>query len=220
MLEPAAWAPDLLDLAFGLASRPTIWKARFWERLPHPDTSEVEHGPEADVTLEADGDWFYAVEVKWLGDIPPNHGRSRQKTQLEMRAASVARASSRPERRGVILIAPQQSRDPPARTTASTDATFPPTGTAIGETFREKTAAGPTSVAFLSEGDAEACSSATPTPPRPCATTRDGSQPGAAVGRRARPVWFQVGTKSETNRGGRRGRRSGNAEENWLPGLS
>ena len=63
------WAGDLLNLAFGQMKRPSNWTVRFWARLSHPETGVTGHGPEADLTLEADGDWFFAIEAKWRNDI-------------------------------------------------------------------------------------------------------------------------------------------------------
>ncbi len=110
----------MLDVAFGAAQRPTRWRAEFWTRLPHPDTGIAEHGPEADVTLAGDDGSFYAVEAKWLSDIPPTQGRSQRITQLEMRTASVRARCADPSRRGVLVVAPGPARYPHANRLTST----------------------------------------------------------------------------------------------------
>jgi hypothetical protein len=75
----------------------------------------TEHGPEADVTFEAEGGWFYAIEAKWLSDLPAGQGQKGTATQLEMRSRSLAHGSSIAERRGVVLVVPSPARYPHAR---------------------------------------------------------------------------------------------------------
>ena len=114
------WIGELLGQSFGPANRPTAWARHYWKRLPHPDTGVTEHGPEADVTLEAEGGWFYAIEAKWLSDLPASQGQKGTVTQLEMRSGSVVHRSSIPDRRGVLLVVPGPARYPHATNATST----------------------------------------------------------------------------------------------------
>jgi hypothetical protein len=82
------------------------WTHRLWHRLPHPDTGHEATGPEADVLSEAPGGWCYAFEAKWLADLSDRQGRGRDRTQLEMRSASVVARGGLMNRRGSIVIVP------------------------------------------------------------------------------------------------------------------
>jgi hypothetical protein len=104
------WAGDLLSLAFP-ADHSAVWNVLFWQRLPHPEDGKIQHGPEADVILKSDSTWAYAIEAKWTADIDRKQGRSLDKTQLEMRAASV---------KSQLVIAPKPSRYQHARRVQST----------------------------------------------------------------------------------------------------
>lgn len=113
------WAPVLLEGAFGRREYPGRWHRVLWRRLPHPETEKIDHGPEPDVLLEGEGVWCLAVEAKWLSDFGARQGQGGTTTQLEMRAASVAKRAV-PDRRGVLVVAPSPGCYPPAQKAGST----------------------------------------------------------------------------------------------------
>ncbi len=113
------WVAALLALAFGRREYPSRWRRVLWKRLPLPETGKVDHGPEADVLLEGEGGWSFAVESKWLSDLDARQGLGGATTQLEMRATSVAKRASA-DRRGVLVVVPSSGRYPPGQNAGST----------------------------------------------------------------------------------------------------
>jgi hypothetical protein len=112
-IDPAIWLPDLLTRAFGEADRPTILRGPFWARIPHPDTTLIQQGPEAELTLIGSG-WCYGVEAKWRQDIKDRQGARRDMTQIDMRAHT-ARTTAATENWGVLVVVPSPRRYPFAK---------------------------------------------------------------------------------------------------------
>ena len=112
-VPPSALA-TVVDAAFGIAGCPRMWQPTFWRRLPHPDGTGG--GPEADLMLEATDNWCFAIEAKWLSDLKSKQGKGTNRTQLEMRADSIAAKGSALGRRGSLVIVPGPQQYPRART--------------------------------------------------------------------------------------------------------
>jgi hypothetical protein len=104
--DQEGWLNDILTEMFGPAERPELWNLELWSRIRHPDTGQVEHGPESDVVIERDT-WRYVIEAKWTSDISSH---KNGQTQIDMRAYQAQMNGAPPEKSGVIVIAPSPAR--------------------------------------------------------------------------------------------------------------
>jgi len=68
----------------GITSYSDDFKIALWTRIIHVDTGETRHGPEVDFSIIGD-DTVILGESKWGSKIDERQGKSKKKTQLQLR---------------------------------------------------------------------------------------------------------------------------------------